>query len=208
MAFMDLLCPPKDKKIIRMTAELAEFVAKGAVIFKDFIDAYEELADQERGRRVADIKEVEHRCDELSHIISVHMQKNKLAKRQALSTISSMLPVIMDSISSVSKRMVLFHMTETNTEIQQFALLVNNSCKELSVLLQQTGNPEQARKTIVRIHGIEREADYVYNLALADLFLSPKTDVKEIIILKDLYEALETIVDNVEFASRHVENLI
>lgn len=204
---MDLFCPPEDRKFVRMTAELAELVAKGAVIFKDFIDAYEELAEQERGKRVADIKEIEHRCDELSHLITLRMQSARVVQKHALLNSAVMLSVIMDGISSASKRMVLFRISETNSEIQQFAVLINNSCKELACVLHQLSRPQEARKTIVRIHGIEREADYVYNLALADLFVSKK-DAKEIIMLKDIYEILETAIDNTEYASRYIENML
>jgi uncharacterized protein Yka (UPF0111/DUF47 family) len=113
----------------------------------------------------------------------------------------------MDGISSASKRMILFRVSQTNPEIQQFAVLINNCCKELVCVLHQTKKKQEARKTIVRIHGIEREADYVYNLALAELFISKK-DAKEIIILKDLYDLLESTIDNAEYASRYIENMI
>ncbi len=204
---MNFFCPPKDKKYVRRMEELAELAARGATIFKDFIDTYEELSDQEKGQRVADIKELEHRCDELSHIINMRLQHAHVTQQHTLLNISAMLAVIMDSISSVSKQMVLFRIKATNAEIQQFTLLVNNGAKELVSLLKQVSKPSEARKTIVRIHGIEREADYVYNLALADLFMS-KREAKDIIILKDIYEILETIVDNIEYTSQCVEHLI
>jgi len=207
MTMMDIFCPPQDKKFVHMTAELAELVARGATIFKDFIDAYEELSDQEKGQRVADIKEIEHRCDELSHLIMLRMQSARIMHKHALLNTAAMLGVIMDGISSASKRMILFRVSQTNSEIQQFAVLMNNSCKELVCVLHQTQKKQEARKTIVRIHGIEREADYVYNLALAELFISKK-DAKEIIILKDLYDLLESTIDNAEYASRYIENMI
>ena len=204
---MDLFCPPEDRKFVRMTAELAELVAKGAVIFKDFIDAYEELPDKEKCQRVADIKEIEHRCDELSHLIMLRMQSARVVHKYALLNTASMLSVIMDGISSASKRMVLFRISQTNPEIQQFVVLINNSCKELASVLHQLPKQQEARKIIVRIHGIEREADYVYNLALADLFISKK-DAKEIIMLKEIYEILETAIDNVEYTSRYIESML
>ncbi len=208
-ALWQLLFPTNDRKYFRMLAELSDIVSRGGTIFKDFIDTYEELSDQDRGQRVADIKELEHRCDELSHSIIMQLGASRVspAHRHAIHNAASMLALIMDGISSVSKRMVLFQLEATNTEIQQFSLLVNNSCRDLNILFMNLSKPLEVRKLIIRIHGIEREADYVYNLAMADLF-SSKQEAKYIIIHKDLYDALETVIDNVEFTSRIIENMI
>ena len=89
-----------------------------------------------------------------------------------------------------------------------FSLLFNNSIKEVHALMQQLHAPRNINKTIIRIHGIEREADYIYHLAMADLFATKQRDTRELIILKDLYEALETIIDNTESVARVVENMI
>lgn len=207
-ALLQLLFPTNDRKYFRMLVELSDIVSRGGTIFKDFIDTYEELSDQDRGQRVADIKELEHRCDELSHGIIMQLNASRVsaAHRQTIHNAASLLALVMDGISSVSKRMVLFQLEATNTEIQQFALLVNNSCRDLNMLLMNVSKPSEVRKLVIRIHGIEREGDYVYNLAMADLF-SSKQDAKYLIIHKDLYEALEAVIDNVEFTSRVIENM-
>lgn len=204
-----LLFPSDDRKFFRMLVQLSEQVSRGAAVFKDFVDTFETISDQERSQRVVDIKELEHRCDELSHIIVMGLNKSNtnVIHLQTIHASASLLATIMDGISSVAKRMVLFQLGKTNSELQQFAIFVNNSCKELVALMQQLRNPRHIHKTIIRIHGIEREADYVHNLAMADLFATKK-DARDVIILKDLYDKLEDIVDNTEYVARAIENMV
>ncbi len=208
-ALRQLLFPTDDRKFFRMLLEFSEQVSRGATIFKDFVDTYEQLSLQDRAQRAADLKEVEHRCDEMSHIIIMRLNHSdtNVLHMQSIHSLASLFATIMDGISGVSKRMLLFGVTVPNEDVQQFSLLVNNSCKELVVLLSHWKESARAHQSISRIHGIEREADYVHNLAMASLFAS-KRDAKEIIILKDLYDLLEQIVDNTEYASRVVENMI
>ena len=207
---IQLLFPTDDRKYFRMLVELSSQVSRGATIFKDFVDFYDKLSDQERGQRVADIKELEHRCDELSHIIIMRLNRSNtnVVHMQTLHGASSLLATLMDGISDVSRRIVLLRLLKSTDEIQQFAILVNNACKEVHALMQQLHAPAHINKTIIRIHGIEREADYVYYLAMADLFAVKQRDPRELIIFKDLYEALETIVDNAEHTARVIENMM
>lgn len=208
--FMQLFFPSDDKKFFRMLVELSTHVSRGAIVFKDFVDTYEKLSDQEKGQRVADIKELEHRCDELSHIIIMRLNHSNtnVIHMQTIHAAASLLATIMDGVSDVSRRIVLFRLLKTTNEIQQFSLLVSNAAKEVHALMQQLHAPTNINKTIIRIHGIEREADYVYHLAMADLFSVKQRDARELIILKDMYEAMETIVDTAESIARVVENMV
>ena len=205
-----LLFPSDDRKFFRMLSDLSAQVSRGAAIFKDFVETYEKLSDQERGQRVADIKELEHRCDELSHIIIMRLNHSNtnVVHMQTIHAAASLLATIMDGVSDVSRRIVLFRLLKTTVEVQQFSLLVCNAAKESHALMQQLHAPVHINKTIIRIHGIEREADYVYHLAMADLFSVKQRDARELIILKDLYEAMENIVDNTESLARVVENMV
>ncbi len=207
---MQLLFPSDDRKFFRMLVELSGSVSRGGAVFKDFVDTFEKLSEKERGQRVADIKELEHRCDELSHIIIMQLNKSNtnVIHMQTVHATASLLATLMDKISDVSRRIVLFHLLKTTMEIQQFALLVSNATKEVHALMQQLHAPANINKTIIRIHGIEREADYIYHLAMADLFAVKQRDARELIILKDLYDALETIVDNAESVARVIENMV
>ncbi len=205
-----LLFPSDDRKFFRMLVELSGQISRGATVFKDFVDTYEKLSDQEKGQRVADIKELEHRCDELSHIIIMRLNQSSTntVHMETIHALASLLGTIMDGISDVSRRIVLFRLNRTTVELQQFALLVNNSCKEVHALINQLHAPRDINKSIIRIHGIEREADYVYHLAMADLFAVKQRDARELIILKDLYDLLENLVDKTESAARVVENMV
>ena len=204
-----LFFPCDDRKFFRMLRELSSTVSRGAAVFKDYVDTYEMLSDQERGQRAADIKELEHRCDELSHIIIMRLQREdvNLVHMETIQACASLLESIMDGISSASKRIILFHLAKTNVDLQQFALLVNNACKEVVSLIEQLHRTENIRKTIIRIHGIEKEADYVHALALSQLFAT-KTDARELIIFKDLYDLLENVVDQTANIARVVENML
>ena len=129
---MQLLFPSDDRKFFRMLVELSAQVSRGAAVFKDFVETYEKLSDQERGQRVADIKELEHRCDELSHIIIMQLNHSNtnVVHMQTIHAAASLLATIMDGVSDVSRRIVLFRLLKTTADVQQFSLLVCNAAKD------------------------------------------------------------------------------
>lgn len=204
---LHLFFPNDDRKFFCMLAELSIRVARGARIFKDFVDTYQKLPQKERSQRVVDIKELEHQCDELAHLLTLRLQTKHTHYQETVHAAATELAAMMDAISAASRRMVLFHVEEINPELQQLALLVNNSCQEVATLMQQLQKPKDRLKTINRIKGLETEADYVYTLAMTELF-SSKHDARELLVFKDLYDVLEDVVDQTECVARIVENMV
>ncbi len=206
---MRLLFPSDDKRIFRMLTGLSGRVAHGATVFKDFVDTYGQLAQKERSLRVADIKEMEHLVDEATQVLLKRLLKSNVhqGRREALHASATLLMRCMDAMSVASRRMILYRLEETDDELKQMALLVNNACFELKSLVEQLHVPKHVQKTLTRIHGLETEADYVYNLAMARLFRR-KRDARELIITKELYDILEGVVDKANYAAVALENMM
>jgi uncharacterized protein len=208
-ALTQLLFPSDDTKFFRMLAELSKRVAHGATVFKDFVDTYARLPQKERSQRVADIKEMEHQVDELAHALmrQLHMSNVGAVRREALHASATLLMRTMDAMSVAGRRMVLYRLQFTDVELQQLALLANNACQEVHSLILQMHEPKHLQKTLTRIHGLETEADYVYNLAMAKLF-SKKRDARELIIMKELYDILEGVADKANYTAIALENMM
>jgi uncharacterized protein len=206
---MQILFPSDDKKFFRMLAELSKRVAHGATVFKDFVYTYGKLPQKERSQRVVDIKEMEHQVDELAHLLMKELHKSNVtpARREALHASATLLMRCMDAMSVASRRMILYRLEATDDELQQMALLSNNACQEVYNLLLQLHKPKNVQKTLTRIHGLETEADYVYNLAMATLF-AKKRDARELIIMKELYDILEGVCDKANYAAIALENMM
>jgi uncharacterized protein len=206
---MQLLFPSDDKKYFRMLAELSKRVAHGATVFKDFVDTYGKLPQQKRSQRVVDIKEMEHQVDDLAHLLMRELLKSNVSssRRDAIHASATLLMRCMDAMSVAARRIILYRLKVADDELQQLALLANNACQEVHNLLLQLSKPKNIQKTLTRIHGLETEADYVYNLAMAKLF-SKKRDARELIIMKELYDILEGVCDKANYAAIALENMM
>ncbi|PIN79491.1 hypothetical protein COV16_03940 [Candidatus Woesearchaeota archaeon CG10_big_fil_rev_8_21_14_0_10_34_8] len=206
---MQMLFPADDRKYFKLLAELSKRVAHGATVFKDFVDTYSKLPMNERTQRVADIKEMEHQVDNLANLLMKQLYKLNIMqhRKDALLASATLLMRCMDAMSVAAKRMILYKLKVADDELQQLALQANNACQEVHSLMQQLQKPKHIKKTLTRIHGLETEADYVYNLAMAKLF-SKQRDARELIIMKELYDILEGIIDKANYTSLAIENMM
>lgn len=200
---------PKDKKffplfesasanLITMSSKLVE-----AVSVTD-IDARNEIIKQ--------IDDLEHRGDEITHEIFIELSKNFITPfdREDIHALASAIDDVADYIHGSANRMLLYHLDYTTDSIKKLADLIAQGCKDIDKAVKELKDLKHIRNvtdSCVRINSMENQADYVFDMAVADLFKN-ETNAIELFKMKEILSALETATDMCEDVANVMESII
>lgn len=155
------------------------------------------------------IKEIEHKCDELTHDISTRLNKSFITPfdREDIYLLSSALDDIVDLIDDAARAMVMYSVHESTPHARRFADVIQRMAVELHEVVSMLGKPHGISPRLIKLHGLENEGDEIYHKAVAELF-HDATDPLMVIKWKDIYEKLEAAVDRCENVANIIESVI
>jgi len=118
---------------------------------------------------------------------------------------------ITDSVDSVAERIHMMHIVEVDRYMIKLVDLSVEACVQLVELMQNLAkfrkNIKRINELIISINHIEETGDKLFMEAMRALF-EPGTDPVTIIKKRDVYEQLETILDNCEDVADAVEKVL
>ena len=155
------------------------------------------------------IKDIEHQCDELSHKITVKLNKSFITPfdREDIFTLSVALDDVMDYIDAGARAIIMYDIQEINDHAKHLAKVIQSLSIEVNAAVSMLKKPDGMNQNIVEIHRLENEADDVYFRAIGELFHN-QTDPITLIKWKELYEILENATDRCESVANIVESII
>lgn len=155
------------------------------------------------------IKDVEHACDEVTHTLSIKLNKSFITPfdREDIYTLSVALDDVIDYIDAAARAILMFDIKEINDHAYRFAKVIQSLAIELHSAISLLDKPNGLNQHIVEIHRLENEADDIYFRAIGELFHNA-TDAVTIIKWKELYEILENATDRCESVANIVEGII
>jgi predicted phosphate transport protein (TIGR00153 family) len=155
------------------------------------------------------IKDIEHECDELSHKITVKLNKSFITPfdREDIFTLSVALDDVMDYIDAGARAILMYDIQEINDHAKHLAKVIQSLSIEVNAAVAMLRKPDGMNQNIVEIHRLENEADDVYFRAIGELFHN-QTDAITLIKWKELYEILENATDRCESVANIVESII
>jgi len=195
---------PRDKIFFQLLEEESKNVLKGAQALNDMILDFKNLSEKRK-----QIKEIEHRGDEIVHLIYDRLRTTFITPidRDEIGSLASLYDDVLDYIDAVAERLKLYEI-ETPTEgMKQFALLVLKSVEEMHVafgLMHEIAAPDIEARCI-EVDRLENEADSLLQQSVADLFKTK--DAITIIKLKEVYEYLESTTDKCEDVVQELRNI-
>jgi predicted phosphate transport protein (TIGR00153 family) len=171
----------------------------------------EMLADKEGNydRHAANIKSIEHACDELTHSISMRLNKSFITPfdREDIYMMSGALDDIVDLINDTARAMVMYDIHESTAHARSFADVIQAMAVQLHEIVSVLERPNGISPRLVEIHRLENEGDDIYHAAIAELFHT-STDAMTVIKWKEIYEKLESAVDRCESVANIIESVI
>ncbi len=131
--------------------------------------------------------------------------------REDIHTLCEHLDNILDSITSLSKRIVLYRPTTMKPHLEASSDIINQSCAALLVILQNLKslqkNPQAILDACSQIHSLEQQGDDLYDATTARIF-SEERDAVEIIKDKGIMSYVETTIDETYTVSKLVKTFI
>lgn len=162
---------------------------------------------------VAQLREKEKVNDVYVSNLFTELGKNFITPfdREDIHLLATALDDIADNIFTAAKKMHLYSIDPTQTEIQKMAELIASSVSQVGIAVTELKNMKNMRQmtdAIAIIKEIESQSDDVFDAAVQSLFNDVNIDAKELIKRKEVFSKLESVSDKCEDAANVVESII
>ena len=186
---------PQDKVFFNLLEEQAELVLSAAELFKNMINNYNSF-----GVKIKRMQKLEHEGDEIVHEMFHKLNKTFITPidHEDISKLTSLYDDVLDYIDAVANKIYLFKIENPDGVIKEFADIIVKMVKEVNDALAHMRKikQEDIEEMFKKLHKLENEADDLCDNAIAKLI--QEKDAVKILIMKDIYEFLESITDKCE----------
>ena len=202
MAFSFL---PKEDQYFALFSQMTEKICEAANILVEMVEGPYENFDASSKR----IKSVEHECDEITHNITIKLNKSFITPfdREDIYTLSVALDDVCDYVDATARAMVMYDIREADEYLKQLALVMQKQATEINSAVGMLNKADGMSQHLLEIQRLENDADEVYFKAMGALFKN-SSDAVTIIKLKELYEILENATDRCESVGNIIESIV
>jgi uncharacterized protein Yka (UPF0111/DUF47 family) len=165
-----------------------------------------------RASIIAQIENMEHANDELTHQLFTELGRNFITPfdREDIHYLATAMDDVADYIYSSAKKINFYRVNPNDTGIQKFAELIEQGCQHVHkvvIELRDMKNMRSITESLVRINSIENQADDVFDMSIERLF-ALEEDAKEVIKKREIYQVLEIATDKCEDVANVIESII
>jgi predicted phosphate transport protein (TIGR00153 family) len=194
---------PREERFFDLFAEDAANVLGAARLFEAMLRSYDAPE-----QRAAEIRDAEHRGDELSHDIGHRLERTFVTPfdREDIHALISGLDDVLDLVEECADTFVLYQIQAPTAPAVQQASIIVKQCEQLNEALSHLRGFKDLEGYWIEVHRLENEGDKVSRQAIADLFANGG-DAVEIIKWKEIYALLESAIDKCEDVANIVERI-
>ncbi len=195
---------PREEKFYDMFVEDAANVLTAARTLESFFATY-----AERERIAAQLRDLEHRGDQISHEIGHKLEATFVTPfdREDIHALISRLDDILDLIEEVADTCILYHISApTEVAVQQSEILTRQ-CIQIREALAHLRTFRGIDQYWIEVHRLENDGDQLVRGAIAGLFRDGE-DPLDVIKWKDVYSLLEDAIDAGEDAADVIERIV
>ena len=195
---------PREERFYDDFVALAEEIRRGASILEEML-----APEQPLWGKADEIKEVEHKCDFLTHEIIQRLHRTFVTPldREDIHSLARSLDDVMDAIDASAAIVRLYQITVVRTEARELARFIMATAapnvKALKARQRRRGVAEPA----VEINRLENEADRVHQVAVRRLF-EEERDPIQIMKWKEILDFLEDATDRCEDVANVLEGVV
>ncbi|HKG57875.1 MAG TPA: DUF47 family protein [Candidatus Limnocylindrales bacterium] len=201
---MRLRLIPREERFFDLFVEDAANVLGAARLLEAMLRTYDVIE-----RRAGEIRDAEHRGDEISHDIGQRLESTFVTPfdREDIHALISALDDVIDYIEEVADTFILYRIDAPTPVAVEQASIVVRQCEQLNEALGHLRGFKDLDKYWIEVHRLENEGDSVARQAIAGLFAKEKNPV-ELIKWKDIYSLLEQTVDKCEDVANIIEKIV
>jgi len=209
MNFISRLMPRQGRFFILFDGH-AKLIVDGAIALAGVLRHYD--VEKTRAEGIKHIEDAEHAADRITHetVQLLHTTFVTPFDREDIHTLISRMDDVLDLIQDAAESLVLYDIQKVTPEATQLAELVLRCAERVqaAVKLMVSMSDAPAMLGIVQeIDKLESEADRVKRGAISRLFRE-ETDVRQVIKLKAVYEALESATDKCQDVANVIESVV
>lgn len=203
------LLAPKNKVFYELFEKSADNVKQMGALLTQVIG--EPDFDKRQGL-IAQMENVEHDNDELTHLLFTELGRNFITPfdREDIHYLASSLDDIADYIFATSKKINFYRVNPNDIGMQKLSEIILQSCNEVRKAVGELRDMKNMRvitESLVKINSLENEADDIFDMSIERLFAT-EPDAKEVIKKREIYQVMETATDKCEDAANVIESII
>jgi predicted phosphate transport protein (TIGR00153 family) len=180
---------------------------KAAELLEDLLTNYVDVDD-----KILAIEKLEHSCDKTIHDIIEQLNRSFITPidREDLFLIGKEIDKIIDSIEETAQSLKLFSIKKIKPEAIEMTKLSTQSTKVLSVVVDELKHMKTSKimqDKIIEVNHIENIGDDTHNKIVRALFDNEKDPI-EIIKWKEIFEDMESTLDDCEDIANMIEGIV
>ena len=201
---MRLRLIPRETRFFDLFVEDAANVLGAARLLEAMLRSYDVLE-----RRSGEIRDAEHRGDEISHDIGHRLEATFVTPfdREEIHGLISALDDVLDGIEEVADIFVLYRIEAPSPTSIAMSSIIVQQCIQIHEALGHLQGFKGLEKYWIEVHRLENEGHQLARAAIAGLF-EAGGDPVEIIKWKDVYALLETTIDKCEDVANIIERIV
>jgi predicted phosphate transport protein (TIGR00153 family) len=194
---------PREERFYDLFVEDAANMLATARLLEEMLRTYDDTE-----RRAAELRDAEHRGDEISHEIGHRLEATFVTPfdREDIYALISALDDVVDHIEEVADTFVLYRIDAPTPAAIELASIVVRQCVQLHDALLHLRGFRGLDTYWIEVHRLENEGDLVSRAAIADLF-DQTTDPIAVIKWRKVYNTLEETIDLGEDVANIIERI-
>jgi uncharacterized protein len=195
---------PREARFFDDFVAMAEQIRLGATMLEDMLAPDRPIWD-----KADQIKEVEHKCDFITHEIIQRLHRTFVTPfdREDIHNLARSLDDVMDAIDASATVVRLYSIEHVRPDARELARVIKASADEMVKALKALERRKGVAEAAVEINRLENEADRLHQTAVRRLF-EDERDPIEIMKWKEIFDFLEESTDRCEDVANVVEGIV
>lgn len=195
---------PREERFYDDFLALADELQRGARLLEEML-----APDMPMWEKADEIKEVEHKCDTLTHDIIQRLNRTFVTPldREDIHALARSLDDVMDAIDASAAVVRLYKLKTVRAGTRELAQVITTSTQQVRLALKALEQKKGLITHAVEINRLENEADRIHQQSLSTLF-DDERDPIMVIKWKETLDFLEAATDRCEDVANVLEGVM
>ena len=195
---------PREERFYDNFRAMADQLRSGARLLEEMF-----ATDPPHADKAHEIKEVEHKCDFLTHDIIQRLNQTFVTPidREDIHSLARALDDVMDAIDDAAALIPLYHIQKVRPGARELTRIISATADQVRVAVEALEKRDGVLERTVEINRLENEADRAHKAAVGQLF-DEERDPIMVMKWKEILDLLEDATDRCEDVANLLENVV
>jgi uncharacterized protein len=195
---------PREEKFYEDFVAMADSIVAAARLLEQILET-----DPPNVNKTEEVKELEHRCDFLTHEIIQRLHRTFVTPmdREDIHALAKALDDVMDAIDASAHLFQQYRILNVKDGARKFAHITTCAAEQMSLALKHMEEHVAVTPSVVEINRLENEADRVHQDVVKCLFDEEKDPIT-LIKWKEIFDFLEATIDKIEDVSDVIQGVM